>query len=54
MDPIEQVFAKLKSILRRAAKRTVEALWNAIGLAVAAFPPGECRSYFRNAGYGFT
>ena len=54
MDPIEQVFAKLKSILRRAAKRTVEALWNAIGLAIADFPPGECLNYFRNAGYGFT
>ena len=54
MDPIEQVFAKLKNILRRAARRTVEALWNAIGLAVADFPPGECLNYFRNAGYGFT
>ena len=54
MDPIEQVFAKLKNTLRRAAKRTVEALWNAIGLAMADFSPSECLNYFRNAGYGFT
>jgi len=54
LNPIEQVFAKLKNTLRRAAKRTVEALWNAIGLAIADFPPGECLNYFRNAGYGFT
>ncbi len=54
MDPIEQVFAKLKNTLRRAAKRTREALWSAIGLVIADFPPGECLNYFRNAGYGFT
>ena len=54
MDPIEQVFAKLKNILRRAAKRTIGALWNAIGLADADLSPAECINYFCNAGYGFT
>jgi transposase len=51
-DPIEQVFAKLKSILRKLARRTVDALWNAIGIALEHFPPHECFNYFINAGYG--
>jgi transposase len=50
-NPIEQVFAKLKALLRTAARRTVDALWRAIGHALDAFPPTECTNYFANAGY---
>jgi transposase len=42
LNPIEQVFAKLKSLLRTAATRTVAALWHAIGQALNAFSPTEC------------
>lgn len=50
-NPIEQAFAKLKAILRKAAARTVEALWAAIAAALDAFTPGECVNFFRNSGY---
>jgi transposase len=53
-DPIEQVFAKLKNTLRKMARRTVDALWDAIGIALDDFSPEECFNYFRNAGYGST
>ncbi len=52
LDPIEQVFAKLKTKLRKMARRTVDALWDAIGIAIDDFPPTECSNYFKNAGYG--
>jgi transposase len=51
LNPIEQVFAKLKSILRTVAARTVDALWEAIGAALDAFSAAECANYLRNAGY---
>jgi transposase len=41
-NPIEQAFAKLKALLRTAARRTVDALWRAIGHALDAFSPAEC------------
>ena len=50
-NPIENAFAKLKALLRRAAKRRVEGLWSAIGAAVSAFTPQECANYFAAAGY---
>ena len=50
-NPIEQVFAKLKALLRKAAERSVDALWDKIGQLLDLFPPNECRNYFRNAGY---
>lgn len=50
-NPIEQLFAKLKALLRKAAERSVEALWNRIARLLDAFPPDECTNYFRNAGY---
>jgi transposase len=50
-DPIEQVFAKLKSWLRKVAKRSVATLWDAIGDALTLFSPAECSNYFANAGY---
>jgi transposase len=54
LDPIEQVFAKLKNTLRKMARRTVDALWDAIGIALDDFSPEECFNDFRNAGYGST
>ena len=51
LNPIEQMFAKLKALLRKIAARSVEALWTAIGQLVSAFEPGECRNYLRNSGY---
>ena len=51
LNPIEQVFAKLKHLLRKAAARDVEALNAAIGSLLHAFTPQECANYFENAGY---
>src|SRR5436309_12302025 len=51
LNPIEQVFAKLKHLLRKCAARTVEALCAAIGQLLQAFTPEECANYFENAGY---
>ena len=51
LNPIEQVFAKLKTLLRKAAERTVEATWKRIGSLLQHFTPQECANYFRNAGY---
>jgi transposase len=51
MNPIEQVFAKLKALLRAAAIRTVPALWHTIGQALDAFSATECANYLANAGY---
>ena len=53
LNPIEQVFAKLKALLRKAAARTRKALWNTIGRLLDVFPPTECRHYLENAGYEF-
>lgn len=54
LNPIEQVFAKLKLLLRKAAERSVEATWRRIGTLLDAFPPDECANYLRNAGYAST
>lgn len=51
-NPIEQVFAKLKNLLRKAAKRTVDELWSTIGYLLDQFPVDECKRYIRHAGYG--
>lgn len=51
-NPIEQVFAKLKTLLRKTAARTVDALWTAIGMLLEQFPATECERYIRHAGYG--
>jgi transposase len=50
-NTIENAFAKLKALLRRAAARTIEALWAALGDICALFSPQECWNYFREAGY---
>ena len=51
LNPIEQVFAKLKTLLRKAAERTIEATWRRIGSLLFAFSPAECANYLKNAGY---
>ena len=51
LNPIEQAFAKLKALLRKASARTVEDLWQAIADILDPFKPDECANYFRNAGY---
>ncbi|MDB5731539.1 MAG: Transposase of insertion sequence ISRm10, orfB C-terminus protein [Variovorax sp.] len=52
MNPIEQVFAKLKGLLRRTAARTIESLWQAIGALLDNFSAAECARYIRHCGYG--
>lgn len=51
LNPIENLFAKLKALLRAAAERTVGTLWDRIGSLLNHFTPHECRNYFRHAGY---
>jgi transposase len=51
LNPIEQVFAKLKTLLRRAAPRNRHALWTRIGTLLDRFTLAECQNYIRNAGY---
>lgn len=50
-NPIEQVFSKLKALLRKYSERTVEALWRRLGKLLDCFPKVECRNYFRHCGY---
>lgn len=54
LNPIEQLFAKLKALLRKAATRSREALWSEIGRLLDNFPPAECQNYIANCGYGAT
>jgi transposase len=51
LNPIEQVFGKLKALLRRAAPRTREALWKQLGNLLDCIDPDECRNYVAAAGY---
>jgi len=51
LNPIENSFAKLKSLIRKEAARTREALWTAIGNFLSKFQPSECANYFAAAGY---
>lgn len=51
LNPIEQVFAKLKHLLRKAAARTVETVCAAIGELLGTFTKSECANYFKNSGY---
>ena len=50
-NPIEQAFAKLKAMLRKAAERTLHGLWRTIGEIIETFSPAECANYFAAAGY---
>lgn len=51
LNPIEQAFAKLKTLLRKAEERTRESLWTAIGRTIDLYKPDECRNLLKNAGY---
>jgi transposase len=53
-NPIENAFSKLKALLRKAAERTIDGPWTAIGRLVDLFVPDECRNYFAAAGYDAT
>ncbi|KAF0146715.1 MAG: transposase [bacterium] len=50
-NPIEKAFSKLKALLRKAAERTVDALWDRIGALLKEFSPTECANFFAAAGY---
>ena len=50
-NPIENAFSKLKALLRKAAARTIDELWTAIGDALPCFTPQECANYFTATGY---
>jgi transposase len=51
LNPIEQVFAKLKTLFRKADERSIDTAWNRIGSLLQTFTPNECSNYLRNAGY---
>jgi transposase len=50
-NPIEQLFAKLKALLRKAAERSIPALWDRIGEILETIASDECSNYLRHAGY---
>jgi transposase len=52
LNPIEQVFAKFKTLLRKAEAPSYEAISGACGKILAQHPPAECAAYLNNAGYG--
>lgn len=52
LNPIEMAFSKLKTLIRKAAARTYQALWRQVGAVCDLFLPQECMNYFRAAGYG--
>lgn len=54
LNPIEQVFAKLKTLLRKVDARSVEETWQSIGKLLNTFQPAECSNYLVNAGYAPT
>jgi transposase len=51
LNPIEQLFAKLKALLRKIAARSVSSLWTAVGTVLPLFSASECANYFADAGY---
>ena len=52
LNPIEMFFSKLKTLFRKADRRTVEEAWREIGTLLDRFPPDECAAFIRHAGYG--
>ncbi len=51
LNPIEQVFAKIKHLMRKAEERTVERTWKKVGELLDRFSPHECANYIKNSGY---
>ena len=54
LNPIEQLFSKLKTLLRKADEHTTTGVWTRIGKLLDCFTPHECANYFRNSGYAPT
>lgn len=54
LNPIEQLFAKLKALIRKAAARTLETLWAAVADALRRLDTDECRNYLAHAGYAYS
>ena len=50
-NPIEKLFSKLKALLRKAAKRSIDALWEEIGALLDTVTPSECTNFFTSCGY---
>jgi transposase len=53
-NPIEEAFAKIKNLLRKAAARSKEALVEAIAAALSAVTAADVRGFFEHAGYRLT
>jgi transposase len=53
-NPIEQAYSKLKWLVRSAAERTVEGLWELLGRLIHRYDPPECQNYIRHCGYNMT
>jgi len=51
LNPIEMVFSKLKTLVRKSKLRTMEALWRKLGELCDVLTPKECKNYFKHAGY---
>jgi transposase len=51
LNPIEQLFAKFKTLLRKAGARSIDAINQAIAQILTTYTPAECANYLRNAGY---
>lgn len=54
LNPIEQMFAKLKTLLRKARARSFETVCDALGELLDKFSPNECTNYLQNCGYAST
>ena len=54
LNPIEQLFAKLKALLRKVAARTKDELWSTIGRLLDAMPQRQCANYLSHCGYAST
>ena len=51
LNPIERFFSKLKALLRKAARRDIDALWKEIGELLKTVSPTECTNFFDSCGY---
>ena len=51
LNPIEMMYAKLRTLLRKAGERSVETTWRRVGTLLDAFTSDECAAYLRHAGY---
>ena len=53
LNPIEQLFSKMKAFVRKAAPRSLDAVSDVIANVLARVPPTECAAYFTNSGYAY-